>query len=235
MTVRVNRQLLATRRLRAPRRALLAPALAAALTAGGAVAPAGALTRHPTAAGHAAATALLVRRADFGGGWSAVAPPKVVPGLTCPRFHPATPRVVETGAAASPTFQASSSGPYVAGNAYVFASAAQRSAYWRAVARSGLLRCVADSLAHGSSHGVHFTVTGHRMLALPKLGVQARGYRVSGTATSEGQSLDVFLDVLVLGRGSAVSALSLSSLEQPVGRALELRLARLLGARMSSA
>jgi hypothetical protein len=79
---------------------------------------------------------------------------------------------------------------------------------------------------------VHFSVTGKRLLSLPKLGVPAAGYRVSGEATSQGQSIDVFLDVVVLGSGRTIGAISISSFEQPVARALELRLARTVAERL---
>jgi hypothetical protein len=192
-----------------------------------------ALTRRHTAAGDALAAHRLLRRADFGRGWSTSGPPRAVPALTCPRFSPATPHVTESGAAVSPTFSVGSSGPFVGQSAYEYGTGAQRATFWRAVARPGLLRCVADSLSNGSASGVRFTVTGKRLLALPSLSARAIGFRVSGTGTTGGQSVDVYLDVIVVGRGRSVAAISLSSLEQPVPRSLELRLARTVSARMS--
>jgi hypothetical protein len=198
------------------------------------VASAGALIRRHTPAGTTLAASALLRRSDFGRGWRVSAPPpRSVPRPTCPRFHPATKGVVEVGAAASPTFSGGSSGPFVSQSAFAFATSAQRAAFWHAVSRPGLLRCVEDSLRHGSAGGVHFTVAGGRALPLPALGVQAHGYRVRGTANTTNQSVDVYVDLILLGRGRTVSGLSVSSFEQPVARRLELRLARVVAARLS--
>jgi hypothetical protein len=71
---------------------------------------------------------------------------------------------------------------------------------------------------------VVLAVTARRPLKLPRLPVLAAGYRVSGAASTTGQSLNVFLDMIVLGSGRAITALSLSNIEQPPARQLELRL-----------
>jgi hypothetical protein len=210
------------------------PAIVLALAlAGASASTATALTRHHSAAGDTLAGQLLLRRSDFGSGWSTSPAPRTVPALVCPRFSPATPHVTEVGAAASPTFKAGSTGPFVSQSAYEYETGAQRAAFWGRVARPALLRCVADSLTHGSSSGVRFTVTGKRLLALPTLSSRAIGYRVSGTGNTGGESINVYLDLIVLGRGRSVTAISLSTLEQPVARRLELRLARTVAARMS--
>lgn len=211
--------------------AACATALAATLM-GAAAAPAIVKQRH-SQAGMTLARHVLLRRADLGGGWSEESPaPQKAPQLTCPRFDPFVSRVTEVGAAASPTFQKSSSGPFVSQSAYVYATADQASTFWDKVVRPKLLRCVADSLANGSSQGVHFTVTGKRLLALPPLPVKAAGYHVSGMASLQYQTIQVYLDMIVLGRGSAVAQISTSSFYQPPSRRLELRLARKLARRL---
>jgi hypothetical protein len=196
-------------------------------------APAAALTRHHTTADHGLAAEALLRRSDFGSGWSTSPRPKSVPTLTCPRFNPATGGVVESGAAASPVLQPGSSGPFVSQTAYVYATGAQQAGFWHTVVRPRLIRCVEDSLSHGSADGVHFTVTGRRPLPLPRLaGARVEGYRVSGTANTTDQSIDVYLDLIVLGKGRTITDLSLSSFQQPASRRLELRLARAVLARV---
>jgi hypothetical protein len=207
----------------------------AIIVVGALAAPAGAgaaIKRHDTPAGNAVARAALLRRADFGKGWSSSAGPRTVPPLTCPRFNPAARGAIEVGDAASPTFRQSSSGPFISQSVYAYGSSAQRAAVWRAVVDPRLVRCVAASLTGGSGNGVRYSVMGKRLLRIPKLGVAAAGYRVSGTATSQGQSIDVFLDMLVLGSGRTIAALSIASFEQPVARALELRLARTVAERL---
>jgi hypothetical protein len=193
-----------------------------------------AITRRVTPTGIAQARAALLRRADLGRGWSGAPGGQSIPPLTCSGFTPGFGPVTEVGEAASQTFEQSSTGPFVAQDVYAYATPAQQAAVWNAVARSRLLRCVAESLSSGGGAGVRFAVTGKRLLNLPKLSVSAAGYRVSGTATSEGQSIDVFLDVLLVGSGQRISAISFSSFEQPAARQLELRLARTVARRMNA-
>jgi hypothetical protein len=188
--------------------------------------------RHHTPAGMALARHALLRRGDLGRGWSGLPAPTKVPDMTCPGFSPRLQGVVETGSATTPTFRGSSSGPFVSQTAYAYATAAQQGTVWRKVGQPGLLRCVAASLAQGSSNGVHFTVTDKRLVTLPKFAAQAAGYRVTGTASRPGQTIDVYLDVLVLGRGETVAEISISSFEQPVARSFELRLGRIVARRM---
>jgi hypothetical protein len=191
-----------------------------------------AVASHLTPAGLALAHQALLRRADLGQGWTGTPAPKAVPELTCPGFRPGLKGVVEAGAASSPTFRASSSGPFASDTAYAYATAAEEATVWRTIARPGLLSCVAESLTAASGDGVHFTVIGKDLLALANLPARAAGYRVAGTASTANQTVDVYLDVLLLGRGETVTELSISSFEQPVARSFELWLARIIARRM---
>jgi hypothetical protein len=197
-------------------------------------AAAAATVAHHTPAGMTLARHALLRRGDLGRGWTGSAAPNTVPELTCPGFSPRLQGVVESGSAITPTFQGSSSGPFVSQTAYAYATGAEEGTVWRNVARPSLLRCVAASLTQGSGNGVRFTVADKRLLSLPKLAARAAGYRVAGTASTPGQTIDVYLDVLLLGRGETVTEISISSFAQPVARAFELRLARIVARRMGS-
>ncbi len=205
-------------------------ALVAAGTARAAV-----VHHHGPSPGTLFARSLRLRLSDFGSGWSVQSPPpRRVPKLTCPAFDPSVKGVAPTGAAASPTFQAGSSGPFVSQSVYAFAGATQEATFWDRVLRPHLVRCVAQSLVAGSSASVRFRVTGKHPLALPTLAVAARGYRVTGTATTTDQTVNVYLDMIVLGRGRAVTQISFSNFQQPADRALELRLARTMARRLPS-
>jgi len=178
-----------------------------------------------TPAGVASARAALLRRGDLGHGWSRESPaPAKVPALTCPAFDPRFAGAVQTGAAASPTFEAGPSGPFASDVAHAYATTAEQATVWRALVRPGLVRCAAASLRHGGGDGVHFAVTGERMLSLPALPAPAAGYRVSGTASLPEQMIDVYLDMFVVGRGTTIAEVVLSSFEQPPTRGLEFRL-----------
>jgi hypothetical protein len=191
-----------------------------------------ALAAHITPAGTALARATLLSRADVGRGWSSAPPPRHTPPLTCPQFSPIVGGVRQIGAATSPTFRASARGPFVAQDAYAYATASQQTVVWRAVVRPALGRCAANSLASGGGQGVTLAVTATQPLRLPALPVRAAGYRVTATASTNGQSLTVFLDMIVLGAGRAITTIGLSSLEQPTGKRLELRLVRTVALRL---
>ena len=182
--------------------------------------------------GPALARSALLRRTDVGRGWSSQPPPRHVPPLTCPQFSPRLHGVVETGAAGSPTFAQSSSGPFVSSVAYVYKTAAQGASVWGRVVTPGLLRCVAQSLVNGSGQGVRFTVDRKHLLTLASIADRRRGYRIIGTATSTYQQIGVYLDEVVLERGRMLAALSFSSFSVAPARSLELRLARTVAQRL---
>ncbi len=168
---------------------------------------------------------MLLRRGDLGRGWSETsAAPRKAPSLTCAGFSP-SPRAVEIGRAGSPTWQQSANGPFVSETTYAYASAGQEPSVWAAVVRPKFARCAAQSLIAGSGGGVSFKVTHEQAFGLPGLPGASR-YRVRGTATSSGQSVDVYLDQVVIGRGKVIGVLSVSSFEAPVANRLERRLAR---------
>ncbi len=190
--------------------------------------------RH-TPTGLAVARAALLRRGDLGRGWSQQSPPPAkVPGLACPGFDPSVGGAIQTGAAASPTFGAGPSGPFVSEASHAYATAGEQATVWQALARPGLVRCAAASLRRGGGDGVTFTVTGQRTLGLPGLPAPAAGYRASGTASLPDQIVDVYLDMFVVGRGTAIAEIVLSSFEQPPPRGLELHLLRTVARRMSA-
>lgn len=208
----------------------IAAALVVAISAGGAAAS---VTERPTGAGEARARAELLRQSELGAGWKVSAPaPKNAPALTCGVFHPGVSGVTEQGAAASPTFAQTSSGPFLGQVSHVYASADQGLAVWRRIALPGLGRCAEQSLDHGGGHGVSLRATGLRPLSLVGLAARVWAYRVTGVASAASESVPVYLDVIVLGHGTGISQISLSSFLAPVTARLELRLARAVAQRM---
>jgi hypothetical protein len=198
------------------------------------VAAASVLKKH-TRAGQARARADLIGRAVLGSGWYASAPtPKSVPALTCSAFDPTVRGATEIGAAASATFTQNPSGPFVAQESYVYGAPAEQRLVWGAVVRTRLGRCLKASLVHGGANGVTFTATGVRRLSLAGVPGRSALFRVSGDATAPYQSVPVFLDVILVGRGAGISELSLSSFIEPAGHRLELRLARAIARRMTA-
>jgi hypothetical protein len=197
----------------------------------GAAAPAPASGSPSMVARHA-----LLRRSDLGHAWSLQAPaPRRAPKLTCHGFSPRLVGVSAPGAAASPTFERGPQGPFVSQTAYVYATAAQQRVVWRHVVASRLLRCVAAALRAGSSGGTTFTVTSRKVLpprGLAGPGLKVSRYRVSGSASSGGQTLPVYLDELVLGKGAAITTIDVTSFTDPPDDRVERRLVRLASARL---
>ncbi len=185
-----------------------------------------------TPAGRQLARQALLRRGDFGARWSSKPGPSKVPTLLCDRFSPSQSGIVMIGSAASSTFGASLSGPFVSQTAYAYATPAQAATFWNRVVRKRLLACVAESLVSGSSQGVTFKVTSEQLLALPRIAARDAGYRVTGTATTQGSAITVYLDMIVLARGRVVTAITTTNFSQPAARALELRLARKVARRL---
>jgi hypothetical protein len=210
---------------------LLAPALALlALAAVGQPAVA------QTPAGARIARDALLRRHELGPRWSvASSAPVSVPALTCPRFKPPTDARLETGAAASPTFQAGPNGPFVSQTSYAFATGAERSRVWHAVVRPPLIACVAAGLLGGAGAGVDFKITAKRLLAPGRLEVAAAGFSVTGTATSNEVPTSVYLDAVVLGHGQTITEISVSGFAPGEVRSEALRLARIIARRIAGA
>jgi hypothetical protein len=187
-----------------------------------------------TGAGQAQAQDVLLRRSQLGAGWFVSSPAaRHVPALTCSAFDPAVSGATEVGAAASATFTQSSNGPFAAQVSYAYATPAQQLSVWRAVVRAALGRCFKASLLHGSGHGVTFTASGVKRLSPPAVPGRSAEYRVTGVATVPDQSVPVYLDAILIGRGAGISELSLSTFLQPEAHRTELRLARAISQKMA--
>ncbi|MEA2198864.1 MAG: hypothetical protein QOC77_2853 [Thermoleophilaceae bacterium] len=204
-------------------------ALAAVLIACAGAAVSAAATKHRlpgTAAGRALARHALITRAALGPGFTSSPAPRSVPQLRCPGFRPALPKVVQIGAAVSPTFSGGASGPFISQSAFAYANAAQQRRVWHRVITRGLLRCARESLQAGSSRGVQLRATSAALISPPRVTRQTAGYRVTGTATAADQVLDVDLDMLVVGRGTVITTIVITSFSEAPDAGLEARLAR---------
>ncbi len=181
------------------------------------------------------ARAALITRAQLGSRWqerSAVA--KKVPPLTCSGYAPGAATAHVAAAAQTGRFQATSSGPFISQQAYVYATVTQGSAVAGAVISPGLVRCVANGLTRASGNGTTYVVSREHGLSLPRLGAQAGGYRVVADASQAGQSIGaVYLDAIVLAHGRTVTEISFATFTAPPQRSLELRLARVVARRIA--
>jgi len=186
---------------------------------------------HHTDAGNAAARRALVRVSDLGSGWSKGATPKKIGKLTCGSAPPTVAGVVEIGSAITPTYRQSSAGPFLSQATYIYGGPAQASLFWQHVAGRSALACLAKGVAGGSTKDVSFRVTHEELLPKPA-GTLSAAYRVVGQAKTTLQKVRVYVDVVLIQRGAAISELSWSSFSTPVAASLERRVARAADTRL---
>jgi hypothetical protein len=180
---------------------------------------------HHTTAGNAAAHRALVRPADLGKTWVAGRTPKQPGSLVCGTSVPSG--VIETGSAVSPTYSRGATGPFLSESVYVYSSAAGAARFFPLAAGPGAAACVEKTLASaGASGKVAFTVTTRESLSAPRVGVRSAAYRIAGVAAVTAQKVRIYVDVVLLLRGNAISELAVSSFATPVDPATELAVAR---------
>lgn len=180
------------------------------------------------------ASASLIRSRDLASGWyESAAAPRKAPTLACPGSG-GSHVVRELARAASPTFARSQQGPFAFEISAVFGSAASASRWWSQVVHPGLRRCLESVLDASSSGGVKLHATAAEVLPLHGGPSGLERYRISGEATSSGQSTPVVFDVLLVRRRGYVAELQLSSFEAPPSDALERQLARAVVRRLSA-
>lgn len=186
---------------------------------------------HHTQAGTAEAHRVLLRHADLGAAWITGPTPKKVGSLAC---APLTLKgVVETGSAVSPTYRQAATGPFLSETTFVYNSSAAAASFFGHVATRGALSCLAQTIEQGNANsGVTFTVTKKEVLPPPRVSAKAAAYRIVGRASLQSQKVTVYVDVILLQRGNAISELSFSSFLEPVARADELRIARVAATRL---
>jgi hypothetical protein len=193
----------------------------------------GAAAASPTAQSRAAARAKAaasavaikgtLRRSDLGTGFSQATPaPKRPAELAC------TANRNILAAEGSPTWSQAEGQSFVSNDSYGLGSAAAARAQWSHDTLAPLGRCLERQLAEGSGHGVKLTASGVRQLPPPTLPsglgtVQLRRYRVSGTASGDGQQLPVTLDVILVSRGAWIGEDQFSAINTVPGAGVERR------------
>jgi hypothetical protein len=186
---------------------------------------------HHTVAGGAAARRALLRASDLGSGWSKGATPKKIGKLTCGTAAPTLAGVLEIGSAITPTYRQSSSGPFLSQATYVYGSPAEAALFWQHISGPAALACLAKGVAGGSTKDVSFRVTHQQALPAPA-GKQSAAYRVVGQAKTSLQKVAVYVDVVLVQRGNAISEISWSSFSAPVAARVEQGIARTAATRL---
>jgi len=171
----------------------------------------------------ARASVLAVK--DLGKGWTGQASPQSGVTFSCPGFRPSGAGVVETGAAASPTFSYSQTGPFVLQKASVYATDGQASTYWRRAVTPKLLTCAVQTLQAVSARGVKVKIMKQTTYPLKTGITHTLAFRVAGSLTSNGNTVTNYLDVIVLGSGRTITAITISSFRSAPPKDFELILA----------
>ena len=201
-------------------------------TATGVATAAGPAAKH-RASGTAAAQASLLTLADLGKGWTSKAGTTSGIQVRCSGYQPSGKGIVETGVASTPTYAASTAGPFVVQETSEYATAAQASAYWKKAVTAGLVACAKQSLSGLASQGIKLKVVSAGPLAIAKVEPMTAGYRVVATLSSATQkNLKTYLDWIFVGHGAGVTQIVVSSF-QPLPVKYERALAVLADHHMS--
>jgi hypothetical protein len=183
-----------------------------------------------TTAGTNAARASLLKVADFGSGWTGKASPQTGLVLSCSGHSVSGAGIVETGAAAAPTISSKVPGTFVSQSTSVYATAAEANTYWRRGVTPGLVTCAAQTLEALRSRGIKVTITSQGSRLLTSALAHKAAYRV--VATVGPNKLTYYLDVVVLGSGKTITALTITSIETPTSAKAENALAAIIASRL---
>jgi hypothetical protein len=204
---------------------------------GGALPLAGAATVdkeqiHLTAAGQTAARAAVMQRADLGAatGWTGgPKKPDLSPGTGCANFNPKQSDLVLIGAAKT-VFK--HTGVEFDSEAQVLQTPAMVRLDWqRTVLSPQVLPCARSNFQK------HLTTSERlvsaRRLAFPAVATYSRAYRIIVAVTSGSTTVRIFVDLVLMGRGSTEITLTTTAplVAEAAVRAAEVRLARTLVAR----
>ncbi len=206
-------------------RLLAVALLLALLVSGTALAARGDPQRHLRPADQARAKAMLLRKADL--------PPTFTATPSGPESDAHCKALDEsdltlTGDAESKSFQA---GPFVASSiAQVYETVADANASWRRGTSAAGLRCARTLYARELSKGGG-TIRSFGRLAFPKVAARTIALRLEARS----QGIPVYLDFVALQHSRAHATLLLGGGLAPIPKAEEVRLARVIAARMTKA
>jgi hypothetical protein len=184
------------------------------------------------AADQAAARAAVIRRADLGSasGWKGGATkPDLTPAPTCPNYHPKQSDLVLTGAAETHWTHA---GADFDSEAQVLQTARMVQLDWqRSIQVPGFVPCFRRQLV--KALGSKATLVSFKRIAFPHIARYAGAFRLLADVRSQGQTVRVMIELIVVGRGRTEITLTASApaAARSSVSAAALRLARILVAR----
>ena len=210
---------------------LLALVLALASTVGAAVAAKGDPQKKINAADQARARAMVLRRSDLGPSFKGTRHASSVgTQFDCAVLDESDLTI--TGVADSPDFSGGLA--FAISEAQVYESRSDAGTAWKRDTSTAGIACLRSALRREyAKQGL--TLLSLRKLAFPKVSQKTAAYRLVLRGKSQGLTVTVYLDVMVLLHARAEVMLGIGSALAPPGRAGELRLARLVAGRMATA
>jgi hypothetical protein len=208
----------------------LAGTLALAVTA--AAAAAGPAVQHTTA-GTAAANASLLTKTDLGNHWTDTATKGAGIEVACTGHVPSGKGIVETGAAASPSFSGGSTGPFIVQETSVYKTSGQASTYWKRAVNAGVVACMRQALQTITAKGIKLNIDSQGPLQVQQVSPQTAGYRVVATLSSKtNKGLKAYMDWIFVGKGNELTEIEISDFTQAVPAKYEYALALIAYNRM---
>jgi len=189
-----------------------------------------------TSADAAFALYALVKTTDLGSEWKRAGMPPLSPSVvTCTKLKPDESSLVETGIAGAtfndPPWRA------VTGTVRVFATSSQASTAWLRTDNLTFVACDEEYLKHLSQRVVKVA-----RLQFPRVTRDVAAYRIVAAmsqAPSLGQSsnvvLPVYYDFVLISSGRTQELVVFSAIARPFSRAFEVRTARTVAGRLSTA
>jgi hypothetical protein len=177
-------------------------------------------------ADQARARAMLLRAADVGPGFKASRTGTSENDFYCRALDESDLTI--TGEAESARFTGGLA--FVTSTAYVYESVADSNASWRRGTSAAGQKCLADGLRR-ELLGTNVKLLSFRRLAFPRLGARSVAYR----AVAAQQGARIYLDLVAIQHARAQAAVILGSGLAAPPRSVELRLGRLVAARMAKA
>jgi hypothetical protein len=201
--------------------------LAAALTAGVALAAPGDPVERHTAADMAKARAGVLKRADLGAGWTAQPPSG---DERCRAFHPDQSRLVETGQADTSFAR----GPVLVGSdVTIYRTEVQARTSWSLNAKLAGMQCALEGLRGSLPANARITTLRNTRVPFPRLAPRTVAFLLSVRITApNGATVDAHFDAVLLGRGRALAGVIVGSLGSRFPVAEERRLATLMARRL---
>jgi hypothetical protein len=185
-----------------------------------------------TPADQAKAKSIVLKPADVGAGWKR----RTISNngnddLNCPGFDPDLSDLVETGEATSPLFYRTDGSSLFSG-ATVYPNERTAVTAWSRVVKPALVKCLAAKLERESTPLVTLKTIRSGSLAFPHVAPRTAAFRLGVEVSGPGVKVNVYSDLVAIGRGRVEADFIFSSVRNPFPAAFEQRLARRVAARL---